>query len=202
MPSALCLSLLCLPCLLFLPACTPEEKVVNYKPFFAGLDAAGQGASLRHGQAYVKDGEVVGTSRADISKLLQQPIVIENDDGSVTLVSKSGSHLMRHIQRTLYEDDRDLFTEQVLSRITREEYVVRGKDPGEAFDALKEREREIMELFARMPLGENTPQVVRDQVGHNMFRVRVTGVGVSDLYWRGVDMVLEGGNWRLRWFVK
>jgi len=72
----------------------------------------------------------------------------------------------------------------------------------DAFDELKQREREIAELFARMPLGEYTPQVIREKVGHNMFRVKVTGVGVRDLYWRGFDMVLEEGNWRLRWFVR
>ena len=108
---------------------------------------------------------------------------------------------MRHIQRTLYNNERDLFTEQVLSRMTRQEYLQRGLDPGEAFDTLKQREREIAELFSRMPLGEYTPQVIRTKVGHNMFRVRVTGVGVNDLYWRGYDMVLEGSDWKLRWFV-
>lgn len=181
--------------------CAPEETVVSYKPFLAGLDGSSQGVSVRHGQAHVEDGEVVGGSAGAAREAMRQPIVVENDDGSVTLISKSGMHLMRHIQRTLFNEERDLFTEQVLSNMTRQEYVQRGLDPGEAFDQLKERERDIAELFARMPLAENTPQVFRTKVGHNVFRLRVTGVGVNDLYWRGFDMILEGGDWRLRWFV-
>jgi hypothetical protein len=193
--------LLFIPCALLACGCQSEERIINYKPFMAGLDSGGSDVTVRSGQAYVKDGEVVGAGRSGDDQRSTQ-IVIEHDDGSVTLIARSGSHLMRHIQRTLYEGERDVFTEQVLSEVTKAEFRERGRDPAEAFDALKETEREIAELFSRMPLGEHTPQVIMDKVGRNMFRVRVTGVGVNDLYWRGFDMVLEEGNWKLRWFVR
>jgi hypothetical protein len=193
--------LLLISCALLACGCQSEERIINYKPFMAGIDSAGSDVTVRSGQAHVKDGQVVGTGRIDDDQRATQ-IVIENEDGSVTLISRSGSHLMRHIQRTLYENERDLFTEQVLSEITKQEFRERGRDPAEAFDALKETEREIGELFSRMPLGEHTPQVIMDKVGRSMFRVKVTGVGVNDLHWRGFDMVLEEGNWKLRWFVR
>lgn len=179
-----------------LAGCQPEERIVNYKPFFSGLEG------VQTGQPEVRDGEVVSTGgRLDPSQMSRE-IVIENEDGSVTLVSKSGSHLMRHIERTLYENERELFAEQVLCSATRQEFEERGLDPTEAFDRLKAHERDIAELFARMPLGEHTPQVMMSKVGHNTFRVRVTGLGSNELYWRGFDMVLEGGNWKLRWMVE
>jgi hypothetical protein len=178
-----------------LAGCQPEERIVNYRPFFSGLEG------VRTGQPEVRDGKVVSAGTRDASEMSME-IVVENEDGSVTLLSKSGSHLMRHIQRTLHEDERELFVEQVLSEVTRREFEERGLDPTEAFDQLKEHEREIAELFARMPLGEHTPQVIMKKVGRNTFRVRVTGMGTDALYWRGYDMVLEGGNWRLRWMVR
>jgi len=178
-----------------LAGCQPEERIVNYKPFFSGLEG------VQTQQPEVREGKVVSAGAVDRSELSQE-IVIENEDGSVTLVSKSGSHLMRHIERTLYENEKELFVEQVLSEVTRREFEARGLDPTEAFDRLKEHERDIAELFARMPLGEHTPQVIMKSVGRNTFRVRLTGMGTEKLYWRGYDMVLEGGNWRLRWMVR
>lgn len=127
--------------------------------------------------------------------------VIEHPDGSKTLQSKTGLQLMYHIQSTLMDDEKDLFVEQVLSEITRSEYRDRGLDPAEAFVRLKKHERDIAKLFSRMPLGENSPNVLMEPLGNNMFRVRVTGPAARDVRYRGFDMVLEGGNWRLRWFL-
>jgi hypothetical protein len=52
-----------------------------------------------------------------------------------------------------------------------------------------------------MPLGENSPNVLMEPLGNNMFRVRVTGPAARDVHYRGFDMVLEGGDWKLRWFL-
>jgi hypothetical protein len=172
--------------LALLPGCI-EERDVNYKPFFAGLDGAkfntppSAGATASQGEA------------AD------PRLVIENPDGSVTLVSRRGLHLMRHIQRTLAEEKPDLFLEQVLSRQTRSQYGARGLDPVQAFDTLKKHEREIARLFSRMPLGEQTPSVIMEKIGRNMFRVRLTGRATEGLQWTFFDMVLEEGQWRLLW---
>jgi hypothetical protein len=175
-------------------SCAPEERIVRYKPFLAGLE------NVQTQAPAVSDRANGGaTETQDPSKF---SIVKENPDGTKTLISRSGLHLATHIQRTLAENDEKNFTAQLLSRITRDEFRERGLDPSQAFRALKPREKDIARLFARMPLGEHSPNAVMEPIGRNMFRVRVTGKSTEDLYWTGYDMVLEDGNWKLRWFVQ
>lgn len=186
---------------LMLAACQ-DEKVVNYKPFFSGLEG------VKTATPPVAAEAPSAIPKADNGE--EMGLVKENQDGSVTLVIKSGRNLMAHIQRTLAGSEdpaeavvlKDQFTRQVLSEITRGEYQERGRDPGEAYDLAKKSQKDIAKMFNRMPMGEYSPNVLMDQIGRNMIRVRLTGQARRDLTkWTGFDMVLEKGNWRLRWFV-
>jgi len=136
----------------------------------------------------------------------EQNIREELDDGRVVLTARSGRHLMVHVYTTLRDGERELFADQVLSTMTADEFRRRGRDPAEAFDMLSERLDSIKALFDMMPNGELTPGVVWDRLGRfgprqeNVVRLRVTGLGTEKLEWNFMDMVYEGGNWRLRWF--
>jgi hypothetical protein len=179
-----------------LVGCQPEVKIVNYKPFMAGLEGV-----QTQTPAVVEQAPAPAVVEA--GSITSEDLVQENPDGTKTLHSRSGLQLMSHIQRTLAENDAKLFAEQVLSEATREEYHDRGLDPKDAFKALKPHEGEIAKLFARMPLGEYSPNVHREIIGRNMFRVRLTGQSAKGLpRWTGFDMILDSGNWRLRWFVR
>ena len=171
-----------------LAGCT-YERVVNYKPFFTGLDGA------THRTEPVKD----QSQNPGLAGAGDPRIVIENPDGSVTLLSRSGRHLMTHILRTLREEEPHLFVEQLLSDRTRIEYEERGLDPMEAYKTLKTHEREVQILFARMPFGEQSPNVIMEKIDTKMYRVRLTGRATRDLQWTFMDMVLEHGQWKLRW---
>jgi hypothetical protein len=174
--------------------CKPEEKVVRYKPFFSGLD----GVETREPTVIEQQPGMAGTEDAEIT---DDDLIIENEDGSKTLISRSGLQLMSHIRRLLAEGDADTFASQVLSQVTRDEYNQRQIDPRESFKTLKEREKDILLLFARMPMGESSPTVIVDQLGRNTFRVRVTGDARRGLgRYTGMDMIMEKGNWKLRWF--
>lgn len=166
------------------------EKVVNYKPFFTGLEGA------RHGTD-----PVVERSRTPsaISER-DQRTVIEHPDGTVTLVSRSGRNLLSHIIRTLANDEPDLFLEFLLSERTKMEYAERGLDPIEAFRTLKRHEREVRTFASRMPLGEQSPHVIMEKLDQRAFRVKLTGQAKRDMQWTFMDMVLEFGQWKLRWF--
>ncbi len=172
-----------------------QERIVNYKPFFSGIE----GAQTQ------TPGVSDGSGRSALRKAGKDDdvsLVHQNKDGTVSLISKSGRQLMMHIQRTIAEDEAGQFTNQVLSEITRAEYHERGLDPVQAFEEVKKNQKEIAKLFNRMPLGEHSPNVMMDPIGRNMFRVRVTGQSKKGLEkWTGFDMVFEKGNWRLRWFV-
>lgn len=128
----------------------------------------------------------------------------QNDAGEVTLRARSARHLMAHIYTTLQQGERDLFAEQVLSSVTRSEFLARGRDPAEAFDMLKSRQADVFKLFDIMPAGEYTPGVIWKKLGqidgHNLVRIGVSGIAARDLRYTHFDMVMERGSWRLRWF--
>lgn len=181
------LSLFAFPFLLF--AC--EEKVVQYHPFLAGLPGAETQAVTTGPRGEYIDPTIVPGNKIEEKK----------EDGSRTLVAKTGQHLMVHIFNCVARDDAHTFVDQVLSNMTRQEYYGRGQDPARAFEILKERKAEMVKLFRAMPSGESTPGVLSDGVGGGVRRFVVTGKAAQGLSWIGIDMVMEKGNWRLRWFV-
>lgn len=179
-------------CVLSITGCETEEKIVKVKPWFAGLQNA-EGNT-----------RAIGVENEFTSSAFDAPedqIVTEHKDKSKTLIAKNGRHLMIHIYTTLMEYDRDLFTDQVLSSMTKQEFRDRGLDPASAFDMLSKQEDDIVTLFGIMPQGERTPGYLMEPQGNGVFRVRVHGRRAEGLKIVGFDMVMEGGNWKLRWIV-
>jgi hypothetical protein len=97
---------------------------------------------------------------------------------------------------------KQLFVDQILSKVTKDEFYERGLDPGLAFDELVLRQREIFRLFHFIPMGEYTPGVNVEPMGRHTFRIGVSGRDHPKLRWIGIDAVFENGNYKLRWFVK
>ncbi len=124
-----------------------------------------------------------------------------DDRGNVTLYTKSFRHLMSHLAHAIQNDERELFVEQILSKVTRDEFVERDLDPGLAFDELVLRQQDIFRLFHFMPMGEYTPGITVEPLGMQTFRIAVDPGLHRDLRWTGIDAVFEDGNYRLRWFV-
>ncbi len=184
-----------------LTACT-ETRVIHNRPMLSGLPGSNTGMEITG----PRNAPPPPTAAADPNNpTAANPsglprLVTEDRDGNRTLIIRSGNDLIHHITWTLEAEERDLFTGQVLSRITQAEYRERNRDPREAFDELKKRERALRLLFARMPLGEFTPGMVMKPVGNNVYRLQVKPD--SRLYYTGMDIVSEGGMWRLRWFVR
>ena len=178
--------------------CEREVKVVKYKPFLSGLEG------VQTQMPAVSDKPKTPLAAPDDPVIGEDDALVQtNPDGTKTLISRCGLHLMHHIQKTLADGDEKLFAEQVLCQATRDEYTGRGLDPRESYRTLKPKQMDIAKLFARMPLGENSPNVTMDTVGRNIFRVHLVGQAAKGLDgYKGFDMVLEKGNWKLRWFVQ
>ncbi len=172
--------------------CETEERVVRYRPFLATIPGA-QFGTAPVGDPF--DGKYEDPSAYDGDSL-----VVELPDGEILLVSKTGRHLMAHVINTIDADDKALFLDQVLSEITKQEFIDRGIDPGEAFVELKKRRTDIMKLFNLMPMGEYTPGVYMKGVGGGVQRLKVSGPSAMDLRWNFMDMKYEKGGYRLRWF--
>jgi hypothetical protein len=215
---ALCVPLLCFLAAVATPGCQSEPKVVSYKPFFTGLEGAASNTPPVLGSQHRP--EIPEGATPDDG-------VIEEADGSTRLVARNAIALMAHIQRTLAEDEEALFVDQVLCEQTRLEFKERGHDPAESFRFLQRQQKDIRELFNRMPAGERSPMVIVTPLGPRAQRLKVTGLAAKDLKWTGFDMVFEGArwapvlkdgkpvmkdkkqvmrfepsNWRLRWFVE
>lgn len=169
--------------------CT-EEKIISYRPWFAGLPGA------QHAT------QPVGTAKGamDVTALPGGKLIIEHDDGSVTLQARTPRHLMVHIFQTLRENQADLFVDQVLSQMTKEQYAQRGLNPLDAFKLLKEHEQDVNKLFTRMPAGARSPDVIFRKISPNVYRLKIGGLAAKGIKWTSMDITMEYGNWRLVWF--
>ncbi len=169
--------------------CTRYERVVHYRPPLSSIAGAQSGTPF-----------VGGPKGAGRQAQADNRIRIEHEDGRIELSSRNSLHLLTHIRSTLVAEEEELFTEQVLSEKTRNEFIERGYDPVEAFKELKRRERDVYALMARMPMAEFTPGLFLRNIGRNEFRLRIDPRGADKLAWKSVDMIVENGQWRLRWF--
>lgn len=176
--------------LLALPACR-EERIVSRKGMLSSLPGAQTGG--------IPDARNI--TQADVLRTPQSGIRQTLPDDTVVLYAKSIQHLMTHIVNTMQNGEQELFTQQVLSKATRNEFVVRGYDPKEAYKEIVRRQRDVFRLFNAMPFGERTPGVYMESIGRNEFRIRLPKSSWGDLKWTGIDAVFEDGSYRLRWFT-
>ncbi|MDX2148248.1 MAG: hypothetical protein SFZ23_12070 [Planctomycetota bacterium] len=96
----------------------------------------------------------------------------------------------------------DLFVKQVLSERTLREFADRGVDPREAYEFLRENVDDVRALFNALPQGEFTPGIFLRKIGDRTFRLAAAPQLAKKLRYTAMDVVLEGGDYRLRWFVE
>ena len=170
--------------------CVEVSREPVGKPLLSGLQSGGGFSSLRQvdetGQPVNQAGLGTGADKR-----------VVGEDGAVTLRTPTISDLMRHILETIVNDEEELFTQQLLSAVTKRECVERGYDPAEAYRELVRREKDVRALFRAIPIGEFTPGVMLRNVGPNMFRLGIKGD--PDLRWSFIAVVLERGQYKLRW---
>lgn len=180
--------------LILCAACT-EQRIVKWNPPLGGLPGAQASMPVTAKDRF---------NFADPMRAPDEGIRQTSDSGQVTLHARSGRHLMVHIYTTLLNDEQELFSSQVLSHATRDEFLARGQDPTAAFPMLKQHQDDIVKLFDLMPMGESTPGVIWRKIGQlhgkNVVRLGVKGPATANLRYAYFDMILESGNWRLRWF--
>ena len=174
-----------------LAGCQRYERVVARSSILSGLE--GSDSQIPEKQSKHAVHEIFSTPTGEIR--------VENELGEITLYAKNVRQLMTHITTTIQNEERDLFIDQVLSKVTKDEFTQRGLDPALAFEELTKHQREIFRLFYFMPMGEYTPGLHLKAVGFNTFRLQLSRARNESLYWIGIDSVFENGNYRLRWFV-
>lgn len=189
----ICTFITCLVSLLLIAGCTPYERVVSRSSLLSSLEDTNDTGNVPTKKA--------SRTLPDFLRNPEEGIRVEDEDGTITLYTKSIRQLMTQITLCIQNDERDLFVEQVLSQITKDEFYERNLDPGFAFDELVARQRDIFRMFYFMPMGEYTPGLFTKSIGRNVFRLQLSRARNEELYWIGIDSVFEKGNYRLRWFV-
>jgi hypothetical protein len=172
-----------------LAACEQEERLLRYKPFFVGLD----GAQTQE-PAIVEPNQLLPNPAPSDDR-----IIIELPNGKVRLVSRSVRDLMTHLERTLDEDQFELFDQYLLSQKTREYLASEGKTPEDLFRVLQKSRRAIARTFARMPFGERTPTCLFEKAGPRMFVLRLTGQSARNVPYTRLWVAYEGGEFRFVW---
>lgn len=165
-----------------------EERVVHYKPFMSSIPGA------QTGMPVVDEGERV---TPDVLAPVDR-IRVEDEDGEITLYTKSCRDLIRQIAWALERGEAEALFEQVLAERTQKEFKQRDLGPEAAMEMLLRRERDLRRLFSRMPQGEYTPGITRRRLGEGVYRMEVPVAGGLRVRW--IDVLFEDGNWRLVWF--
>jgi hypothetical protein len=176
-----------------LAGCTPETKVTHYRPFFTGVGGAEFSTEPVNPNKDFVDPTQVGP---------EAKLVTEHDDGSKTYIARSPRHVMAHLETILDENsemgDQELL-DQLISDKTKQHYREQGKDPMEFVADLRNARKDIAKFFARMPMGEQSPTVLIDQPGDNIWVVRLTGAATKGLRFTKLWVRLEGVQWKLMW---
>lgn len=183
-PALVCAIMLC-------AACENETTIINYRPMLGGLPGAESTTPVTRIRPPGADPTQVDEIRVEDPKTKK-----------VTLHARTVRHLMVHVYQALMKDERDLFKDQILSEVTRQEFIDHNLDPGEAFTMLKQREQDVFKLFDAMPQGEYTPGLFLRAVGGGVQRLEITGPLARELEYTGIDAVMERGEYRLRWLVE
>ena len=120
-----------------------------------------------------------------------------NPDETITLISRAPRHVIFHLLQTLRAKEYDLLFEQVLSQHTKDAMIAQGRDPREAVSYLRDNQREIERFLAVIPFGEQTPGLIQQSIGRNMFRLQVDQAKALGLKFDCFDVIVEERSYRL-----
>lgn len=145
-------------------------------------------------QALAQHAPVAGE---ELEEVENEPLRLTDEDGNITLISRSPRHVLFHLTRTLDKGEHDILFEQVIAEETKRDYRLADRDPRDALEFILKHESEIRELVRTMPMGEQTPGLLLKPLGPNRFRLRAPPTVAADMRFTQADFVVEDGRFRL-----
>ncbi len=177
--------------------CADEARVVNYTPFFDGLEGAAGATAVRDG---VRRGGAEAADPTASSDALPEELVKVGPDGKKVIVSRSIRHVMVHLATLLNENDDETLYEQLVSEHTKKHFAEQGLDArAESLGFLKTNREDIMALFGRMPMAERSTGVVLERAPGNLFKLSLQGTSTRTLRFTDLWITMERGQWKLVW---
>lgn len=125
--------------------------------------------------------------------------LIQKEGSTETLVSLRPRHVMIHLSLRLNEGKDDLVYDQLVSDVTKQQFISDGKDPREISRWLQENYDDMMILFARMPAAELSPGVIMEPAGRNQFRLKLTGTMGRGIRFNELWVQKVGRSWKFVW---
>ncbi len=189
-------------CALFVSAgCEMEERVVSARGGLINMPGAQSGIKNEI------EANRRGTAQRSASSEELQPLVDEegrpidplrtqNEDGTVTLISKAPRHVVHHVRRTLIDGELDLLYEQVLSERTKSDYIRARRDPREAIDFMVENKKDILKFLARIRMGELSAGAFLQPRAGGVYTISAK-VAPGQLRFTRLDVAWEHGQCRL-----
>ena len=185
-------------------ACQEEPRVVNFTPFFDGLEGAVGAKAVRDGVPAgggAEGGESGQPADATASSDARpEDLVKTGPDGKKVIVSRTIRHVMIHLSTLLSEGDDDTLFNQLLADYTKAHFAAQGKDARtESLAYLKGNREDIMALFGRMPMAERSPGVMLEQSDGKLFRLALRGTAARGMRMSELWITMEKGQWKLVW---
>ncbi len=192
------LALLIASCTLFVAACanTPgsDDRTVvrRQRSLFEGLPGATRG-----GEAFIGN----TNSIPSLSAQGETPVadLLTSVDGKDTLISTRPRHVMVHLAMRLNDNKEQAFLDQIVSDVTKQQFVGEGKSEGDIIDFLQTNYDDIMILFGRMPAAELSPNVAFDRFNSGQYRIRITGAATKGLRFTELWLEQKSGKWKFVW---
>ncbi|NOG52722.1 MAG: hypothetical protein HND57_00055 [Planctomycetes bacterium] len=122
--------------------------------------------------------------------------VVENPDGSTTLLTPTPAHVIAHTRKCLYDLNYDLLLEQLIAQETKKTYTDRGLDLQECADWFSDNLRDVLLVLNRMSGGMSSPNVVSKQSGKYL-EMRIYGRAAEGMRFTTVEMTQEMGQFKL-----
>ncbi len=175
------------------------EEISRSKPWWEEVQFDDEGGGMSGGGGSGRSGAGVGElgGGGDVgSSKGRLPTVIENADGSRTLISTIPAHLVNHLHTELLKEDYDLILEQLVAESAKAMYEATDRDSWEIVVWMQSNRRDVIKLLMRMTAGLNSPDMTWTQRG-KVFRLQLTGRTAQGMRFTTMDIEREDGLFRL-----
>ncbi len=173
---------------------SPDGRTVikRQRSMFEGLPGAKRG-----GEDFTSQSDPLALPTAQGDASIKD--LLTTQGGKDILVCKRPRHVMVHLAMRLNDGKEQLFLDQIVSDITKQQFVGEGKTEQDIIDFLQTNYDDIMILFARMPAAELSPNVAFDRFNGGQYRIRITGAATKGLKFTELWLEQRAGAWKFVW---
>jgi len=180
--------------------CAQERRELGYWTPLSGVPGSFRGSDdPLAGDPQRPDGVLRGAAaQAEAERLFEV-----DPRGRERLRLASPGLAMGNLRRLLRMEDvesgKRLMVEQLLSRQTFEQMYREGRGREEAASFFFENRQDVLATLARMPFGEQSPDVAFERAEGKLYQLRLRRGPARGLVFDSLWLALEGAEWKVVW---